>query len=415
MRQLGKGHSIKFFAPGVVDRSIRSLIPGGMSSEGRVRVVDVIRWAIYGTCQDINHHLPYWAQQGLDHDKRFSAYEEYRLSGDLEILRNAWLQPESQTLEEMYWITPVAKVCAGISSAPSLSERIEQLGVTKMVDARMAEEQECEVHHETAHSTAIEHLPAKAPKVQAAQHFIHEAISEFVETGELSRSSMHISPLLTPINMVKTLDSTAEWSPTPLATMDFTTTILDSDGMGLTEYLRPVNWILSSGSGKYSVVVVISPYEANELLPLIRQSKKVRLHIYAPRVASSMSSFSDLTFYSIPEEMPEERWSTPAHVRTELNLFAGQLYFDSKEEYERVCVLLALSMAHPKSEYSELDGFVPPAYRTGGNSPFARSRIPILKRLLELRCKGRGYYFTHMGQILNGSPLSEKTLSGLSA
>jgi len=416
MRQLGKGHSIKFFAPGVVDRSIRSLIPGGMSSEGRIRVIDVIRWAIYGTCGDISHHLLYWAQHGLDHDKRFSAYEEYRSSGDLEILRNVWLQPESQTLEEMYWTAPaVAKVRSGISSAPSLSERIERLGVTNMVDARMAEEQECEVNHETdpGRSTAIEHRP-QAPKVQPAQHFIHEAISKFVETGELSRSSMHVSPLLAPINMVKTLDSTAEWSPTPLATMDFTTTILGSDGLGLTEYLRPVNWILSSGSGKYSIVVVISPYEANELLPLIRQSKNVRLHIYAPRVASSMRSFSDLTFYSIPD-MPEERWSTPAHVRTELNLFAGQLYFDSKEEYERVCVLLALSMAHPKAEYSELDGFVPPAYRTGRSSPFARSRIPILKRLMELRCKGQGYRVTHMGQILNGSPLSEKILSGLSA
>jgi len=413
MRQLGKGHSIKFFAPGVVDRRIRSLIPGGMSSEGRIRVIDVIRWAIYGTCEDISHHLPYWAQQGLDHHKRFSAYEEYRSSGELEILRNVWLQPESQTLKEMYWIAPVAKVRAGISSVSSLSERIEQLGVTKLVDTRMAEEQECEVHHEV-HRAATEHRPLRVPKVQPAQHFIHEAISEFVETGELSRSSMHLSPLLTPINMAKTLDSTAEWSPTPLATMDFTMTILDSDGMGLTEYLRPVNWILSSGSGKYSVVVVISPYEANELLPLIRQSKKVRLHIYAPRVASSMRPFSDLTFHSIPE-MPEERWSTPAHVRTELNLFAGQLYFDSKEEYEKVCVLLALSMAHPKAEYSEVDGFVPPACRTGGNSPFARSRIPILKRLMELRCRGRGYYFTHMGQILNGSPLSEKALSGLSA
>ena len=414
MRQLGKGHSIKFFAPGVVDRSIRSLISGGLAPEGRIRVIDVIRWAIHGTCEDISHHLLYWAQQGLDHDKRFAAYKEYRSSGDLEILRNAWLQPESRTLEEMYWIAPAAKVFASISSIPSLSKRIERLGVTNMVDSRMAEEQEHEVNHELdpGHSTAIEHRPPQAPKVQSAQHSIHEAIREFVDTGKLRRSSMHISPLLAPINMVKTLDSTAEWSPTPLATTDFTTTILDSDGMGLTEYLRPVNWIISSGSGKDTIVVVISPYEANELLPLIRQSNKVRLHVYAPRVTPSMRSFSGLTFCSIPE-MPEEQWSTPAHVRTELNLFAGQLYFDSKEEYQGLCVLLALSMAHPKAEYSELDGFVPPANRTGMNSPFARSRIPILKRLMEVRCKGRGYHVTHIGQILNGKPLSEETLSGL--
>jgi hypothetical protein len=125
-----------------------------------------------------------------------------------------------------------------------------------------------------------------------------------------------------------------------------------------------------------------------------------------------MRSFSDLTFYIIPES-PVERWSAPAHVRTELNLFAGQLYFDNKGEYESVCVLLALWMAHPKAEYSEVDGFVPPAYRTGKSSPFARSRIPLLKKLMGLRRKGMGYHMTHMGQILNGKPLSEETVWGL--
>jgi hypothetical protein len=122
-----------------------------------------------------------------------------------------------------------------------------------------------------------------------------------------------------------------------------------------------------------------------------------------------MHSFSDLTFYSIPETQTEW-WSAPAHVRTELDLFAGQLYFDSWEDYENACAFLALSMAHPKAEYSEIDGFVPPLYRTGRRSPFARSRIPILKTLLGLRRKGMRYDLTHMGHILNGKPLGNETV-----
>jgi hypothetical protein len=97
-------------------------------------------------------------------------------------------------------------------------------------------------------------------------------------------------------------------------------------------------------------------------------------------------------------------------VRIELNLFAGQLYFDSEEEYWSVCSLLALWMAHPNAEYSEVDGFIPPAYRTGRGSPFARSRIPILKKLVELRRKGMSYHLTHLGQVLNGKPLSDEAL-----
>jgi len=412
MRQLGKGHSVMFFAPREVDHGIRSLIPSGISTGDRIHVLDVVRWAIHETCEDICHHLPYWAQQGLDHYKRSAAYEEYRTSGDLRILRKAWLQSESQTLEEMYWTASGSKIISEIKGVPSLSERIERLGVTKLVNVRVAEEQEREVHREIE-VTIPTHIK-RPPKVQPAHHIIHADILEFIETGKLPESSMHISPLLAPLNMVRSLESTIEWSPSPLATADFITTVLDSSGEGLTEYLRPVNWILSSGSGKKSTIVVISPYEANELLPAIRKSNKVRLHIYAPRVTSSMRSFSDLTFYSIPDSQTE-RWSSQAHVRIELNLFAGQLYFDSVEEYWSVCSLLALWMAHPKVEYSEVDGFVPPAYRTGRDSPFARSRMPILKKLVGLRRKGMSYHLTHLGRVLNGKPLSEETLWELRA
>jgi hypothetical protein len=212
----------------------------------------------------------------------------------------------------------------------------------------------------------------RPPKVQPAEHIIHKT-SVFVYTGKLP-----VSPGTYPhswlLYMASALDSTTEWSPSPLATTDFITTIIDdSNSMALTEYLRPVNWILSSGSGKDSNVIVISPYEANALLPIIRKSKKVRLHVYAPRVMLSMRSFSDLTFYTIPDS-PAEPWSAPAHVRMELNLFAGQLYFDSREEYERVCGMLALSMAHPGAEHCEDRWVCTPMYRTGGSSPFEKAK-----------------------------------------
>ena len=410
MRQLGKGHSVMFFAPGEVDRRIRSLIPGGMVSGGRIKVLDVLRWAMHETCEDIRHCLPYWAQQGLDHHKRFAAYKEYNATGNSEVLRNAWLQPESRSLEEMYLVAPGAStsISPEINNITSLSERIKLLGVTKSVDVRIAEEQEREVNHEVERERHIE----RPPKVQPAQHMVHGDIREFVDTGKLPVSPEHISPLLAPIYMASALDSETEWSPSPLATTDFITTILDDSSMALTEYLRPVNWILSSGSGKASTVIVISPYEANALLPIVRKSKNVRLHTYAPRVTSSMRSFSDLTSFSIPDS-PTEPWSAPAHVRIELNLFAGQLYFDCREEYERLCVMLALSMAHPGAEECEIDGFVPPMYRTGRSSPFAKSKISILKTLVGLRRKGMGYHRTHLGQILNANPLGEETLSSI--
>jgi len=364
---------------------------------------------MHETCEDIRHHIPFWVLQGLDHQKRVAAFKEHSSSGDLEPLRGAWLQPESRTLEEMYLNATRPAMDREVYSVPSIRERMERLGITELVNVRIAEEQEREVNHEVEWERQVE----RPPRAEPANHVVRRDIRKFVETGKLPESSAHISRLLVPIKMAQALDSTTEWSPSPLTTTDFTTTVLNSDGARLTQYLRPVNWILSSGSGKDSVVIVISPFEANELLPKIREKRKVRLHIYTPRVTSSMRSFSDLTFHSIPDS-PAETWTAPGHAQTALNLFSGQLYFDNKEEYESVCVLLALSRAHPGAKYSQVDGFVPPAYRTGGPSPFAESKISILKTLIGLRRKGMSYDRTHIGQILNAIPLSDETLEAMS-
>jgi hypothetical protein len=411
MRQLGKGQSVAFFAPGEVDRRIRDLIPNGPETEDGIHVIDILRWAMHETCEDITRHLPHWAQQGLDHGRRFSAYQQYRSTDNLTVLKKTWLQPEARTLEEMY--DPVSKARdAGlyqeIKDVPSLPKRLERLGVTQLTDVRMAEEQEREVNHEVERERQVE----RPPKVEPATHSIHDDIRTFVRTGRLPARPTHIIPLLTPTGIDRDLDSSTDWSPSPRATVDFATTTRHRSRELLTDYLRPVNWAVSSGNGEDSVVIVISPYEANKLLPEIRKSGKVRLHIYAPKVTASMRSFSDLAFYVIPES-PAFAWASPARTRIALNLFSGQLYLDSKEEYESVCELFALSIAHPDAKEIEVDGFVQPQYRTGASSPLSVSVITTFKKLTGLRRKGMGYDKTHLGRVLDARPLSESELMSL--
>src|SRR6266702_3917740 len=343
MRQLGKGQSVMFFAPGEVDRRIRGLIPRGQESENGVRVIDILRWAMHETCWDIGHHLPHWAQQGVDHHRRFSAYKQYNSTGDLGDLRNSWLQRESRTLEEMYEPASKAQV-AGLSpevnGIPSLRERLERLGATQSIDVRMAEEQEREVYH--------------------AKHIIHDDLRNFIRTGSLPIPSKYIIPLFSQTGINKALDSTEEWSPSPFATTDFAITTQCSSAVHLTDYLRPVNWVLSSGSGRNSIAIVISPHEANKLLPIVRKSEK------------------------------------------------GQLHFDNREQYQRVCVLLALHMAHPGAKRVDVDGFVPLAHRTGESSPFSVSAISLFKKLTGLRRKGMGFSGTDIGRVLDARPLSSE-------
>ncbi|KAH9033500.1 hypothetical protein EDB85DRAFT_1864425 [Lactarius pseudohatsudake] len=290
-----------------------------------------------------------------------------------------------------------------INGIPSLRERLEYLGVTRSIDIRMAEEQEREVYHEVERERQVE----RPPKVYPAKHITHSDIRDFIRTGSLPMSSRYIIPLFSQTGINKALDSTEEWSTSPLATKDFAITTRCSGVAHLTDYLRPVNWVLSSGSGGNSTAIVISPHEANELLPIIRKSGKVQLHVYAPRVTASMRSFSDLAFYTIPES-PAREWTAPIHLQIKLNLFAGQLYFDSREQYQRVCALLALHMAHPGVKHVEVDGFVRPVYRTGEQSPFSVSVISIFKELTGLRRKGMGFGGTDLGRILDARPLSSE-------
>ena len=141
MRQLGKGQSVAFFAPGEVDRRIRYLIPRDQDSGNGIRVIDALRWAMHETCSDILHHLPHWAEQGVDHHRRFSAYKQYDMTGKLRVLSKSWLQRESKTLEGMYEPLPKAEG-AGlgpvINGIPALRERLERFGVNQLSDARMA-------------------------------------------------------------------------------------------------------------------------------------------------------------------------------------------------------------------------------------------------------------------------------------
>ncbi len=420
MRQLGKGQSVMFFAPGEVDRRIRDFTPEHQASAKGIRVIDILRWVMHETCEDIAHHLPHWAQQGVDHHRRFSASKQYRLTKDPRDLEKAWLQPESRTLEQMY--DPVLSSQSDaldqeINKIPPLREQLERLRLTQLKDVRMAEEQEREVNHEVERERQVE----RPPKVLPARHRIHDDIHTFIRTGKYPDSPTGIVWLLQPTRIYEALvkrwssgnhdtastASTAEWPLFLFATADFAITTKLSCGENLTDYLRPVNWIVSSGFGENCVAVAISPYEANVLLPEIRKSDKVRLHLYAPRVTFIMRTFSDLTFHTVPDS-PGPAWTAPAHFRTELNLFAGQLYFDNREEYERVCTLLALHMAHPGAEKIDVDGFVRPEYRTGAESPFSTSVIATFKELTALRRKGMAFDRTHLGRVLDARSLSNE-------
>jgi hypothetical protein len=219
-------------------------------------------------------------------------------------------------------------------------------------------------------------------------------------------------PLMTPLRSESDMPSPQNpWSTRLLATRDFmNTTINGNEKSILTDYLRPVNWIVSRvpKDDESMILVVMSPYEVNVLLRDIRKSECVRLHMYAPRSTQAMKTFENLDFYCVPPLLPRSTalQSLSLDVRCQLNIWAGQLYLDQYETYLRLCLLLGVSSSEAAERYSSVqsDRFVPKTGRTEEMAEvclFDESPLTLLKMLFGLRRKGMSYQQTHIGKILH--------------
>ena len=406
MRKLGYGHSVMFFASREVDRSIRA-VAAKTNLDTQVTTVDILHWAIRETWSDIQRRAPYWAQQGMDHKSRYEAWTHF-CGDDLspEQLSNAWLQPEHKSLAGLYAPCVSNSFSSTLSELdPGIRQHCKALGVLSLPSAQMEEEQEREVNREKEREREVE-LPTGA---EPAKHFLHQDVVTFVTTGIIP--SLHSNSAFRPIftTLEKSSAPTPEadvWSPFILATVDFCNTIkLDSTRGSSDQYLRPVQWILSRKKDP-QLLVLLSPFEANCLMPVIRLSEYVHLHLYAPRTSQRMKPSDDLKLYAIPP-LPSD-WTPPWALIDQLNIFAGQLYLRDYASYLRLCRFLDI----PTKDL--LDGTV--VRRNLFNIPgsfeeneitFSGSPLPSVMALLSIRSRGRPFAHTHMGRILQGQLLTE--------
>ena len=402
-----------FLAPQEVDRAIRDLGNFDPSDPSRsVTSLDIINWTISNTCDHIEHHLTHWAQQGVEYMKRreaWAAYESDPSAGDaIDKLRLSWEEPDARSLEDMYGSETQKNQSHPAFDIPDMRDRLKELGVLSVGNAKVDEEQEREVSQEIEREREVQRPPPAKP----AQHFLHDHVRQLVTHGVIDGAttiadSSAFVQLFSPLRHL----GEHEWSPSLWATKDFATTIADNAPLKAIQYLRPVHWLLSLKRPK--CLLVLSPYEVNELLPSIQNSKFVHLHIYAPRVTQAMRTLENLDFFCIPP-LPVT-WSPPTPTNiTQLNLFAGQLYLKDYCAYthlRRTLGLVGDETEGEQGQWWENDGFVAPENRRGIMEEICKlssSPLPFWKKLVGLRRKGLGYQSTHVGRILRGGLLTRE-------
>ena len=408
MRQLGFTHSVCFLASTEVAGYITAAT--GVADH-QMMSKHVLKWTIQETIAQLCTYAPLWAYQGCGFDDRNRAWEHYK-SGSASVPEfiSILKEKESYSLKELYGMSEsVATGNEGSQLKIWIQDRCKEFDLGSTHDARMREEQEREVSQEKVKEREIERPPPAVP----LEHILHEDVQTLVSTGSIPINVKGILPacrylLKTTLGL---LDNAA--FPHIFVTEDFARTIETSSISHIDDFLRPVQWVLSSR--KQPQLILLSPFEANAFVDQIRESRSVTLHIYAPRTSRHMRSFEDLRSFMVPYRDPAP--VIPANIISELNLFAGQLYFASRSAYEGTCQMLGLYLKDPpenvKLPPSAIDatGFVrdPRARKALGiqHAQFTDNPVAFLRKFTKLRRKGQGFLRTHVGQILHSREIPD--------
>lgn len=423
LRQLGHGQSFKYFAPPEVDQRIRALIPRHTPTTV-VAAVDVLRWVITQTCAELVHNIPHWVKQGLEYADRRQAWDDLMhpsLENDTDVAKQ-WLQPDAKTLVKLYqpWTSFTTEEEARLAErhrerafALLAMSPLAGLAAPTSSTSSIEEEQEREVDVEVEQERQVE----RPPKAQPAVHHLHPDVRSLIRNGRLSKDPNAFAATYAALaSVISAPTERSAWTENLVATRDFLSTVAGVSKLDSAQYIRPVHWIVSLGPGSQAhrkVLVLLSPFEVNELLPAIRRSKNVQLHVYAPKIIQSRVSFDDLRFHTVPH--PEIQPSPAPDVIMQLNLMAGQLYVPDFEVYAVLLDFLGVVnrsaiAAQELPAVVQGDGFVAPQHRIGRMRllcKFKESPLPFVREVMGLRRKGASYLPTHLGKILSVSPLAE--------
>ncbi|KAK8069033.1 hypothetical protein PG994_005649 [Apiospora phragmitis] len=282
--------------------------------------------------------------------------------------------------------------------------KCEQFGVTTLASATLQEEQERELAPEVEQERQVE----KPATIQPLEHQVHPDVLRMVSNGELRKSGKGFEGAFTSLRTsnVTSLTDLGGFGQGLLVTTDFSRTVELDERSSPDAFQRSVQWIMTFKNSLAShFMAILSPFEANALLPLIEKSPHVLLHIYLPRSNLTSPTLQHLRLYITPAS--PSNWEAPADLTMRLNLFAGQLYFDNFEEYKNMCAYLGLSyVPNEGNTAASIDGFVGRAQNP--DCLFTQSPTAFLQFLMaNVRRDRQDINRTHIGRMLTGEILTE--------
>lgn len=419
MRKLGKGQSVAFCVSEEIQTKIQAIKWSNTGSP--ISVSDVLFWSITETCNEIRRSMPLWATQGERFTRHVKLWQEVNDSGRTTLTKShaeKFLEKEAQSIEVRYRPQrekrqPAYLMQTEDTDIKRIADRCREFDNLQFNAGTLQEEQERELSPEIEQERQVQRAPAAKP----SQHGLHEDVKDFAMNGTLKALTSAYTSAWT----VLSATTAAANSPVLLlaedtqllATIDFATTVKTSGSVHMPDvFQRPVQWLLTTrtaNSDEIGCVMVVSPYEANLLYPLMKGCKQTALHLYKPRSNMGYGPLDKLDFHTVSGQAPAP--ALPRSLAAQLNLFAGQLYMTSYEDYLETCKFLGLSTDRVTEAMTEqgwkvdADGFIlsDGTGRKGGRSRLSKSPNTFFRVFLsKVRRNGDGIAKTHMGSLLDG-------------
>jgi hypothetical protein len=290
----------------------------------------------------------------------------------------------------------------------AIRQKCRDHGIESIDSAALQEQQERELSPEFETEKQVE----KPPRARAACHRLSNVVRSFIITGRLAQvpDAQDVLPAFSAYNHTSAakLFDAKSFPCNVLVTSDFIHTVVPGPYHVSDMFQRPVRWVVTShrdaGPTEPPIVVLFSSFEVNELYDELKQSKNVVTHQYAPRMNLAFPNLDHLKLHTTPE-IPDN-WSVPGPLISQLNIFAGQPWFNSYAQYVEVCRYLGLScQANEGEEMVPADGF---EGKTAENlaCEFEKSPVAFLKAIYSgVRNDSQDISRTDLGRMLGGELL----------
>ncbi|OQO06315.1 hypothetical protein B0A48_08904 [Cryoendolithus antarcticus] len=380
MRKLDDGQSIVFCVSDEIRDKIHAVRQGADSVDhpAPITIEDILAWSITETHTEISRSIPLWAVQGERFVRQQRIAESAARNGKRQLNKTKatrYLEKEARSIEERYQPAAGRELPSYLrpgedTDVARITERCKQFEGLQYVTSTLQEEQERELSPENE----AEGQPQRAAAATAHVQKLHPDIIGFAEIGRISQSSTAAVPAFGSLRGILparafnagALDCSSRQL---LLSKDFADTVKITgrlgNGVRSNIFHRSVQWFMTScqeDSTTVDLILIISPYEANLLYPKMRAGSSAALHVYKACVNLAYDMLDDFTLYTIPGSLRKS--TVPRSLAVRLNLFAGQLYIRSYEDYQEICAFLGLCSVALTQEMCqegwrlETDGFI---------------------------------------------------------